>query len=170
MHIGGGATSGDAHQGISSGKPALQQILAPPLTGILQAFGAAQQRWGAASQYPLHQLRRAAERGRTFSRIKHAQAARGASAQIKQSPAGQQTRSDGINGGAELSGSSSHRLLGAKVLLAKQLHQLGGAEQIQVCTGWVGLFGQQVTAIHSAAHNNPSNERRNASNSGSSCG
>ena len=77
-HVGSGAASSDAHQTIGRAKAALLQVAAASSCQILQALGAAQQGWGAASEHALHQLRRRAESWRTLGGVEHTEPAGGA--------------------------------------------------------------------------------------------
>ena len=55
-----------------------------------------------------------------------------------------QASSNGIHRRRQRNGSSSHRLLGAAIVLAEQLHQGCRLQLVKVFTQGIGLLGEQM--------------------------
>jgi len=168
MHVGGGASGGDAHQGITGLEATGDQVIAAGIAEILQTLGTAQQGRCPAGQHPLHQFRGAAEGGGTLRCIQNTEPPGGAGTEVKQAAPVGQPLADGIDRIRQGRRRGGHGLLGPAILIAEQRHQVGGAEGIQLAAAGVGLFGEQVAPLHlaqAAVHSNPSRRRRKSSSS-----
>ena len=147
MDVGGGAAGGNADEHIGSAEAPGFQVGLACLLQVFEPFGAAQQGRRPPGQHALHQLGRRTKGGRTFGRIQHAQAARGASPQIEEPAALGQPFGNGVDGRRQGWGRRRHGLLGPAVFLAEELHQISGGELVEVGAELVGLLGEQMAPV-----------------------